>query len=153
MTPDEVMARAMSELQLKTEAARTILGFGETGSNWSVDLESGLFTYTRANGIVATAPVQIIGTLNTRAGTFLWGWDHPSVPEKCRSDAQRVREWGKTNGRPEMTRRLIPCDEGAAWAFTALAAYLSSAQGGYRGPAGATLVFMTFGEVLLSKSK
>ena len=104
MTPDEVMARAMSELQLKTEAARTILGFSETGSNWSVDLESGLFTYTRANGIVATAPVQIIGTLNTRAGTFLWGWDHPSVPEKCRSDAQRVREWGKTNGRPEMTR-------------------------------------------------
>ena len=43
--------------------------------------------------------------------------------------------------------------EDEAWEFTALACQLCRAQGAYRGPAGTALVYMTFGEVTLSKPK
>jgi hypothetical protein len=42
---------------------------------------------------------------------------------------------------------------GQAWQFTAVALYLSGAQGAYRGPAGTTMVFMTFGTMTISRNK
>ena len=46
---------------------------------------------------------------------------------------------------------MVECTEEQAWEFTAVAARLGDANGAYRGPAGTTLVFMTFGQVSLSK--
>ena len=51
-----------------------------------------------------------------------------------------------------MTARTVACTEAKAWEYTALALHLSNAQGGYRGPSGTTLVFMTFGTVSLSRA-
>jgi hypothetical protein len=38
-----------------------------------------------------------------------------------------------------------------AWRMTALANRLCGSNGAYRGPAGKTIVFMTFGEIQLEK--
>jgi hypothetical protein len=103
--------------------------------------------------VTATAPVQIIGTYNTLDGTWLWGWDHPSVLPPLQEHARRVREYGEQHGIESLTTRKLGCDENEAWEFTALACHLCEAQGAYRGPAGTALVFMTFGEVSLSASK
>jgi hypothetical protein len=51
-----------------------------------------------------------------------------------------------------LTTQKLECTEDEAWEFTALACKLGNAQGGYRGPMGPTLVFMTFGKVSLSKT-
>jgi hypothetical protein len=45
----------------------------------------------------------------------------------------------------------VRCPEDKAWEFTAVAVRLGSANGAYRGPSGATYVFMTFGEITLQK--
>jgi hypothetical protein len=45
----------------------------------------------------------------------------------------------------------LPCSEEDAWGCLALARDLCDAQGGYRGPAGSALVFLTFGGLTLSK--
>jgi hypothetical protein len=42
--------------------------------------------------------------------------------------------------------------EDEAWSMTALAVKLCNEQGAYRGPAGQTMMFITFGEVQLSKT-
>ena len=44
-------------------------------------------------------------------------------------------------------------DEAKAWEFIALANRLANANGGYRAKAGGSMVFMTFGEVQLTKQK
>jgi hypothetical protein len=44
------------------------------------------------------------------------------------------------------------CSEQDCWAVTALAHLLCGANGAYRGPSGPTMVFMTFGELRLSKA-
>ncbi len=95
--------------------------------------------------------MQIVGTYNTDNGTFLWGWDHPSVAEPLRKHAALAKQFGEENGLAQYTERMVECTEEQAWEFTAVAARLGEANGAYRGPAGTALVFMTFGEVKLSK--
>lgn len=142
-----VFGRAESEIALKTGLFQAI--FGDEHYDWSVDLDAGTITFTSATKRVS-APVQVIGTYNRRDGTFLWGWDHPSIPEPRRSDARLARAFGQRQNLPLFTTRMVECSEEQAWSFTAVALYLSGAQGAYRGPAGTTMVFMTFGEMTIA---
>ena len=141
-----VFGRAESEIALITQLFQNI--FGDEPYEWAVDLEAGTITFTSATRMV-TAPVQVIGTYNSLDGTFLWGWDHPSIPEPRRADARLARRFGELQNLPLFTTRMVECSEAQAWNFTAVAMYLSGAQGAYRGPAGTTMVFMTFGELTI----
>ena len=95
--------------------------------------------------------MQIIGTYNTDDGTFLWGWDHPSVQEPLRVHAKLARTFGEQHKLSNFTERTVKCTEDEAWEFAAVAARLGNANGAYRGPAGSALVYMTFGEIKLHK--
>ncbi|WP_216352869.1 DUF6882 domain-containing protein [Sphingomonas sp. LM7] len=143
---DVIFERADAELQLKTEAAMGLWGLG-SGESWAADLEAGTITFVNAKGWEINAPVQVIGTLNTADGTWLWGWDHPSVPAPVSLHAGLVRDFGAQHGLEALTTRKIEADETDGWTFAALACHLAGAQGAYRGPAGDALVFMTYGEV------
>lgn len=142
-----VLGRAESEIALKTRLLQGI--FDGEEFDWAVDLEAGTIRFTSATKVVS-APVQVIGTYNTLDGTFLWGWDHPSIPEPRRAAARLAREFGRRQSLPLFTTRLVECTEAQAWRFTAVALYLSGAQGAYRGPAGTTMVFMTFGDMTIA---
>jgi hypothetical protein len=120
-------------------------------ADWNLDQHAGTIVFTRPDGFTATCSVQIVGTYNTRDGTWLWGWDHPSVLPSLRRDAEKVREYGIRHRITELTGRKVVCSENEAWKFTALARKLSGAQGAYRGPADSTLIFMTFDHVKLSQ--
>src|SRR5689334_10080691 len=135
-----LLAQSMEELRLKTQAHDGIWHLGEC--DWSVDQDMGTIVFTSPNGMIATCSVQIIGTYNTLDNTWLWGWDHPSIVPSIQDHAGKVREYGETNNLERLTTRKLTCSETEAWEFTALACKLSNAQGGYRGPAGTTLVFM-----------
>lgn len=149
---DAVFERAEAELKLKTEAAMGMWGLG-SGTSWAVDLEVGRITFVNEKGWEITAPVQVVGTFNTVDNTWLWGWDHPSVPAPVAEHAKLVRDFGAKHGLEMLTTRKIEADETDAWTFTALACHLAGAQGGYRGPAGDARVFMTFGTVSIRDPK
>lgn len=144
---DTVFARGVSEIALKTRLFQGIFGGGPF--DWSVDLDAGRITFTSATKSVS-APVQVVGTYNTLDGTFLWGWDHPSIPEPRRAAAHLARRFGELHNLPAFTTRMIECTQEEAWRFTAVALYLSGAQGAYRGPSGTTMVFMTFGNMTIT---
>jgi hypothetical protein len=150
--PSAFIQGALEGLQQQTSAHSATWHLGEE-SDWAADLEAGTLTFTFADGTKATAPIQVIGTYNSRDGTFLWGWDHPSVPDELRLHSELARKWGVENAQPKYTARKVSCSEEEAWEFTAVAARLAKANGAYRGPSGTTFVFMTFGQVQLSKGK
>lgn len=145
-----LLDRCMHELRLKTEAH--VAGWGLGTARWDLDQEDGLLVFTTKK-VTATAPAQVIGTYSTESGTFLWAWDHPSILPPLREHARRVREYGELHGIASLTTRKLGCEELAAWEFAAFACHLCEAQGAYRGPAGTAMVFMTFGEVTLSRPK
>ena len=147
----ELLERSMEELRAKTRAHTESWGLGSC-DRWDLDQQDGRLVFTGPK-LTASAPAQIIGTYSTQTGTFLWGWDHPSVEPALQKDAKNVHDFGEENGIEMLTTQKVECTEDEAWEFTALACHLCAAQGGYRGPAGPALVFMTFGKVTLSKPK
>ena len=142
--------KAMIALQGMTAAHDATWHIGE--ADWSVDQDEGTIVFTSPNGMQAVAPAQIIGTYNTQDGTWLWGWDHPSVAPPLAAHAKKVLAYGQKNNFDVLTTRKLTCPEEQCWELTALACMLNGAQGAYRGPAGTALVFLTFGKVTLSKA-
>lgn len=121
-------------------------------ADWNLNQDVGNLVFRSHQGLHAIAPAQIIGTYNTHDGTWLWAWDHPSVAPSLATDAKKMLAYGKQHGYAKLTTRMLKITEGEAWGLTALAYLVCGANGAYRGAAGATRVFMTFGKVHLSKA-
>lgn len=147
-SPALVFARGPEDLAVKTKFAKRLYDIGGPGGRWDADLEAGTIRFS-GRKTVATARVQVIGTYNQKDGTWLWGWDHPSVPAPLAVTAKAMRAYGARHRLPKLTTRKIACTEAEAWQFAAVATYLTGAQGAYRGPSGTTLIFMTYGTVEL----
>ena len=121
-------------------------------ADWSLDQDDGCLAFNSPGGLAATAPAQIIGTFNTADDTWLWAWDNHSLVPALVHDAAKARAYGERHGIEPLTLRKFACTQAEAWRLTAFALRLCGAQGGYRGPAGSSFVFMTFGSVTLTQS-
>lgn len=151
MNIEQYIEGSVEALSLQTETHDATFGFRQA-QDWAVDQDTGKVTWTFTDGKVVTADVQIIGSYNPADGTFLWGWDHPSVVSDLQEHAKLVKDFGLEHGIDEFTTQTISIStEDEAWEFVAVANRLANANGGYRGDAGGPVVFMTFGEVTLSK--
>lgn len=73
--PDLSFARAMEDLKAKSAAHAA--AWGLDGASWAADLEAGTITFTNKQGWKIVAPVQVIGTFNTRDSTWLWAGTIP----------------------------------------------------------------------------
>ena len=142
--------KAMHGLEALTAAHDGTWQIGQAA--WSVDQEGGTITFTTPKGMLVTAPVQVVGSYNTQDGTWLWAWDNPSLEGPLTEHARKVRAFGQQDGYEILTTPKLACPEEQCWELTALACMLAGAQGAFRGPAGAIRVFMTFGQVKLSKA-
>ena len=142
--------KAMNGLAAVTAAHDSTWHIG--AADWSLDQNVGNLIFSTPQGMQAVAPAQIIGTYNTQDGTWLWAWDHPSVEPALAKCANKMRAYGQQHGYAKLTTHKLQITEEEAWGLTALAFMVCGANGAYRGPAGSTLVFMTFSEVQLSKA-
>jgi uncharacterized protein DUF6882 len=140
---------SIEELQLKTEAHKA-WGLDKI-LRWDFKQSSGELELLLPEGMKAVSPAQIIGTYNSEDHTWLWAWANPSVEEKLQADARQLLKYGEEHHIDRLTKRKWVGTEEDAWAMAALAVKLCGKQGAYRGPSGATKVFMVFGEVTLTK--
>lgn len=146
------IADSFKGLQQVTEEHRNRWKLGQEKA-WSVDEASGIISFTFANGVVVSAPAQVIGTYHVTEKTFTWGWRHPSVLPHLQHHATLVREFGIEYGSEELTTQQVACTEKRAWEYTALALLLAEANGAYcLQTSPETFVFMTFGEVAFKKA-
>ena len=152
LPPDFPTLQKMSieELRLKTRGHAEAWGLDRV-SRWDLDQDTGELAFSFEDGFRATAPAQLIGTYNSEDHTWLWAWDNPSVDDALKKDALKVRKYGEEHRIERLTKSKWVGTEEDAWAMTALAVKLCGEQGAYRGPAGATKVFIAFGTVKLSK--
>lgn len=148
LTRDELIERSVAELELKTGAHEQMWQLSEC--EWSADFESGTLTFRSPTGKCVSCSVQVVGTFDSTDGSFLWGWDHPSVPDELAVAANAAKSVAGEIGDERLTTRKLSASEEECWEFAAICAYLTDAQGAYRGPAGDTYVFMTFSEPTLS---
>ena len=140
---------SMEGLRLQTAGHQSAWQLGQE-EQWNFDQDSGELVFTFADKI-AKAPAQIIGTFDSKTSTWLWAWANQSIAEPLKRDALRVLDYGKEHSIARLTTAKWPAEEMDGWRMSALANRLCSTNGAYRGPAGTTLVFMTFGEIQLTK--
>lgn len=149
MSHEELVARAMSELQTKTAAHDAVWQIGSC--SWQADINAGTLIFQSPNGMAVACDLQMVGTYDTTDGTFLWAWDHPSVPQHLSAHAALVRDYGEKANIESLRQQPARVTEQECWEFAALACHFADAQGAYRGPAGSTMVFFTFGEPRISR--
>ena len=88
----------------------------DKATQWNADLATGELMFTFDDGMTATAPLQVVGTFNTKDNTFLWGWDHPSVDETLAEHARLARNWGREHNVAKFKNRMVHCTQQEAWA-------------------------------------
>ena len=141
---------SLEGLRIQTEAHRASWQFGEE-EEWTLNQEDGELLFLFPDTI-ARAPVQIIGTFNVNTSTWLWAWANESIAEPLTRDARRAEAYGREHGFSLLARATWQGEESDGWRMAALVNRLCGTNGVYRGPAGAVLVFMTFGEVRLERA-
>ena len=144
-----LVEKALNHLGTLTAAHEETWQLGK--ADWNVDQDAGTIIFT-SEGLQATAPVQLVGTYDTEDGTWLWGRDNPTIDAALMEHSRRMLDYGRTHAIADLTTPSFACSEERCWELTAVTCLLCEAQGAYRGPAGTTMVFMTFGEVTLSKT-
>lgn len=123
-----------------------------TADSWAVDQAAGIVRWTFADK-TAEAPVQILGSFNESAGSWLWAWANESVLPDLRTDSERVRAWADANGHTNLAQPKIGADAESAATMAAIAFRVSGATGFYRGPGATITTFMTFGPVTITTSE
>jgi hypothetical protein len=141
---------SIEELKLKTDAHRRIWGLDKI-TRWDLVQDSGNLVFLLPDGFKAVGPAQIIGSYNSEDHTWLWAWANPSIDDKLKVDALKVRKYGEEHHIDRLTTRKWVGTEDDAWAMVALEVKLCGEQGAYRGPSGPTAFFIAFGEIVLSK--
>jgi hypothetical protein len=121
--PAFTLARSRHDLEAKTKAHIDVWGLGKT-ERWDVNLDTGIISFSDP-GLLVTARVQIVGSYDPADGTWLWGWDHPSVDPPLAEDAHRARSFGERYGLRDYVTPMIACPPERCWEFAALTSYLA----------------------------
>jgi hypothetical protein len=140
---------SMEGLRLQTEAHQGTWHFGKE-EHWDFSQDTGELVFTFPD-IVVRAPAQIIGSFDSRDGSWMWSWANSSISDSLTRHSVRVREYGEQHRIRRLTTPSWSGEEADGWRMAALANRLCESNGVYRGPADTTFVFITFGEVQLSK--
>jgi len=150
-TPEfkSLLEASMEGLRLQTEAHQGTWRFGQS-ERWDFSQDTGELVFTFLD-MVVRAPAQIIGSFDSREGSWMWGWANTSIADSLTRDSVQVREYGEQHHIRRLTTPGWPGKEIDGWQMAALANRLCKTSGVYRGPAGTTFVFFTFGQVKLTK--
>ncbi len=142
-------AEAWAELHARQQNLAKTMKLAD--ASWAVDQQAGLIHFERQDGVVITAPVQIIGAWDPKRETFTWGWDHQAVRVRLRASAERTRWFGDKHALQELTEPVVRASEAEAWRLTAVAMKVNAAAGAYRGPTEGPVIFMTLGELTVKE--
>ena len=149
-TPAFYVAQSVEGMKGQEAILRERYRLGQE-EHWYIDQDTGTLRLDFADGTVATAPMQIVGSFNPRDATFLWGWANDSVDPGLRRAALLAKAWGTENRMARYTTAKLDSSIDEAWEFTAVVARLDAATGAYMVDAGGPLVFLTFRTFKLEK--
>src|SRR5271163_1495549 len=71
---------------------------------WDYDLETGHFTFSDNGVTKVAATIQVVGSISSEEGSWLWSWASASIPERVCDQILRVREFGFVNEIDRLTQ-------------------------------------------------
>jgi hypothetical protein len=145
MTHEQIMERALNDLQIKTSAHAGVWKLGDE-ERWDWDGGKGTLIFTFTDKIVRTR-AQLVGSYVYSRRSWLWAWANKTIPEDSKTDSKIVRNHMIQRRVTDFDHEELFVDEKDAWAFASLACYLANAEGAYSGRDGDKRAFFTFHDV------
>jgi hypothetical protein len=113
---------------------------------WTADIDRGVLTIGRFS-----FHAEVVGTASEEDGSFLWSWEHPSIPPARASLARRVRERGEALRIPELIEAEVRLDDLGPLEAAVVALGLSEADAWWFGDTdAAAVVFLIQDDALAS---
>lgn len=147
----DYVAASVVGVEVKRASHKQVWQLGQE-KGWRLDQKRGLVYWVFDDGLLARAPVQIVGTYNKSDNTFLWAWDHKTVLEPLREHASKAKAFGTKYGIEDLTKRKVQVSEDEAFALAAVTNRIAGGNGIYKAKTDGPTVFMTFGEVELNRA-
>jgi hypothetical protein len=146
-----MLSVALQELHLKT-VAHGGWGFGKF-ERWDLIQDEGILRFSNPDGPIVRASAQIVGTLDSESGTWLWSWANPSIAPGLTNDAQIVRRYGQERSIPALVEPEWKATGDDAWKMTAIAVKVADAQGAYRGVSQEGPTFIAFRDIWIQEGE
>lgn len=140
---------AKRALALATEQHDAEWGLSEAACNLNGTTQE--LEFSRKNWL-ARSPHQFVGSYNASAGVWRWAWDDPQFPAASSETARKLQVHGHKHSIPALTTGTLRLTEEQCWELTALAFYLSGANGAYRIQSGSQLLYLTFGTLVVDQT-
>lgn len=107
--------------------------------------ETGQLVLSREGRAEVVAQAQLVGTVSTASGAWMWSWANASILESVRADIRRVRQYGDEQSFLKLAAAHWSTSDRDSWEVTSISAYLLGAQGAIRLPDehGATFFLFT----------
>lgn len=140
--------RELVEQTARAHAERWGLG---ASKRWALNQEDGRILWSFEDH-VAWAPVQILGSWNSRVSSFVWSWDNETIRPALCTTAERIRSLGIENDVPALTSSPLNLDEVQVRDLVALAFRLGDCTGLYDPFDGQLATYIVFGPVTIEES-
>lgn len=138
---DQLVRDAMSYLQAKQALLNAEFRLGED-ERYDWYQETGQLVFSQQGQPRVVADIQFVGSVSTISDTWLWAWANESFVATLTAEAIKVRTYGTERQFLRLASARWKATEVDGWEMTAVAAFLSQAQGAYRSPSERGPAFM-----------
>jgi hypothetical protein len=142
----DLVTAAHGYLTARQEHLKDAFGLSQY-ERWDWDDSRGAVVFSDRGVPRVIARSQLVGSVSTHTGTWLWAWANGHVEERLRRDLDEVRRYGEHHGIWQLTTPKWEADETDGWEMTSIAAYVLQAKGAYRMPNGHLFSFAIFDAV------
>jgi hypothetical protein len=117
--------------------------------DYDVDHCTLVFSEGKGKAPRVRASIQLVGSVALGAGTWLWAWANDWWPKPVCEAAETACRFGEEHGIEELISGYATDDDlnELGWAFTAIAAKVVGALGGYRTPTDDGYLFFVYREI------
>ncbi len=99
-----------------------------TRTSYRWDLQSATISLARERDDVVST-LTCVGTASASAGTFLWAWANPAIPDAARAGLNRVRAFGIENALSLLTEPEVAGGKPEGLELAAVAGRITDASG------------------------
>lgn len=138
---DRLLQDALSYLRDQQDRLRRDFGLSEW-ERYDYYQDEGLIKFSSNGRVGLVADMQVVGSTSNETGTWLWAWDNPSIETRVQTLSREVLALGKAKGFKQLVEPKWKGDERDGWEMTAVAAFISQADGAYRSPSERGALFL-----------
>jgi len=142
----EFIQQCQSELEQKQSYLVEEFGLGKY-QRFDVQLDKEVIEFKASGTVKVVAKIIPIGSFAERAGTWMWAWANPSIPELLQNKSSKLKELKRITGIKIFEKETLVADEKMSWEIAAMSCHYLRAKGCYRANSGKSLFFLALQEV------